>query len=57
MNVIADNLSRSYMSQAFEATPTLVQHPTAIPPPVFKLISPDTLDWTSPGFLQLFHQI
>ena len=56
-NVTADHLSRGHTSQAFEATPTLAQHQTAIPPLLFKLISPHTLDWTSPRFPQLFHDI
>ena len=32
MNVTADHLSRGYMSEVFEATPTLAQHPTATSP-------------------------
>ena len=57
INVTVDYLSHGHTSKAFEATLTLAQHPTAIPPLPFKLISPHTLDWTSPGFLQLFHDI
>ena len=56
INVTADHLSRGNMGQAFEVTPTLTQHPTVIPPPAFRLISPQTLDWISPTFLQLFQQ-
>ena len=53
---MADHLSRGNMHQAFEVAPTLTQHPTVIPPSAFRLISPYTLDWKPPGFLQLFQQ-
>ena len=56
INVTADHLSRGYICQAFEVTPTLAQHPAIIPSAAFRLISPHTLDWISPGFLQLFQQ-
>ena len=56
INVTADHLSRGNMHQAFEVAPTLTQHPTVIPPSAFRLISPYTLDWKPPGFLQLFQQ-
>ena len=56
INVTADHLSRGNTSQAFKVTPTLTQYPTIIPSSAFRLISPHTLDWISPGFLQLFQQ-
>ena len=54
INVTADHLSRGNMCEAFKATPSLTQHPAIIPSSAFRLISPHTLDWTSPGFLKLF---
>ena len=42
INVTADHLSRGYMCQAFEVTPTLAQHPAIIPSAAFRLISPHT---------------
>ena len=54
INVTADHLSRGNMCQVFEVTPTLTQHPTIIPSSAFRIISLHTLDWISPGFLQLF---
>ena len=56
ITVTADHFSHGNMSQAFEITPTLMQHPTVIPLSAFRLISPHTLDWVSPNFLQLFQQ-
>ena len=56
LNVTADHLSRNNLTQAFLATPTLLQHPTSIPPPVFTLVSPKQLDWTSLKFFSLFQQ-
>ena len=56
LNITADHLSQGNLTQAFLATPTLLQHPTIIPPPVFTLVSPKQLDWTSPTFSSLFQQ-
>ena len=52
INVMVDHLSRGNMSHTLEFT--LMQHPTVIPLSAFRLISPHTLDWGSPNFLQLF---
>ena len=54
INVTTGHLSHGNMCQAFKATPFLTQHPAIIPSSAFRQISPHTLNWTSPGFLQLF---
>ena len=47
INITADHLSCGNMCQAFEVTPSLMQHPAIIPSSAFRLISPHTLDWIS----------
>ena len=54
INVTVDHLSCGNMCQAFKATPSLTQYSAIIPSSASGLISPHTLDWISPGFLQLF---
>ena len=57
VNITADHLSWGNTYKAFQATPSLVQNPTRIPPSAFKLVSPYRVDWTSPSFLDLFQNI
>ena len=57
ISITADHLSRGNMAQAIAVTPTLAPHPSLIPLSVMRLISPHTLDWTLPSFLQLFQQM
>jgi len=53
INVTTDHLSCSNKRQTLQVNPTLMQHPTMVPPPAFELISPSRIDWTSSHFLPI----
>ena len=53
-NCVADMLSRNSMSDFFLLCPQVPRIPTPVPLPLFPLLSPQGMDWTSPTFGTLF---
>lgn len=53
-NCAADMLSRNNMSEFLLSFPQVSRFPTALPQPLFQILSPQELDWTSPAFGRLF---
>ena len=54
-NYLADDLSRNFMSSFFTKVPQADCMPTPLPHPLLELLLDQTLDWTSPRWLQLFN--